>query len=135
MRPSTAIEYVSKKVRILSTAKRINNNALIHASTNGHIEIVRMLIADNFDPRHTDFCDKTALMYASENGHFEIVCLLLAIGKCDPAHVSSCSNTALTLASKNGHDKIISQLLTGDKCPFPENTIQFKAWSSISEYF
>ena len=47
--------------------------ALMIASFEGHIETVKLLLANGADPDLQDNNRQAALMYASQNGHIEIV--------------------------------------------------------------
>ncbi|KAF8456825.1 ankyrin repeat-containing domain protein, partial [Kalaharituber pfeilii] len=59
---------------------RYDNIALQGASSNGHIEIVNLLLAAGADVNVQGRYSDTALQGASSNGHIEIVKLLLAAG-------------------------------------------------------
>jgi uncharacterized protein len=52
--------------------------ALIQASQNGHLEVVRALLAANADVNAKLADGFTALMIASEKGHLDVVRALLA---------------------------------------------------------
>ena len=78
------------------------NTALLDASKNGYIEIVKRLLENGADVNHQDGYGLTALMYASKNGHIEVVRLLLENGaKVDIQ--STRGRTALMYASWGGH--------------------------------
>ena len=53
------------------------NTGLIHASTEGHTEVVKILVEKGARLNHAEKRGYTALMAASENGHTEVVKLLL----------------------------------------------------------
>lgn len=58
------------------------NAALLNACKYGHVEVVRLLLAD---PRTNPGArESLSLQWACENGHTEIVKLLLASGKVNP---------------------------------------------------
>lgn len=80
--------------------------AILAASSQGHIDVVRMLL-DNAD-MSMDYC--IALKAASENGHAEVVQLLL-----DVTPWSFFNVDALLAASLNGHVNVVRMLL--DKAP------------------
>jgi hypothetical protein len=80
------------------------NDELKWASENGHLEVVRLLIANGADVHAgNDF----ALELASKNGHLEVVRLLVSNG----ANVNAMNDNALRLASKNGHLEVVRLLI------------------------
>ena len=90
-------------------------HALCAASRRGHLEIVKLLLADapsgrgalrqRIDPSADD---NYAIRYASSNGHLEIVKLLLADSRVDP---STDDNFAIRFAPQNGHIEIVKLLM------------------------
>ena len=121
---------LTRIVKILLAQEGINVNlwnnegetAIILASQNGHIEIVKMLLKagahvnveedeDAMDVEILNLDHHSALMMASYEGHTEIVKILLDAG----AHVNTVANdgydTAITLAYNRGHDKIVELLI------------------------
>uniref|UniRef100_A0A6C0JR58 Ankyrin repeat protein n=1 Tax=viral metagenome TaxID=1070528 RepID=A0A6C0JR58_9ZZZZ len=117
----------------------VNENLAIGwASQNGHLDIVKLLLADQrvnptednnlairgaassghvevvkvllTDPRvDPSAINNYAIRYASENGHAEIVRLLLADSRVDP---SAYNNEAIRVASQHGQTEIVNLLLT-----------------------
>uniref|UniRef100_A0A0G4HJE4 Uncharacterized protein n=1 Tax=Chromera velia CCMP2878 TaxID=1169474 RepID=A0A0G4HJE4_9ALVE len=83
------------------------------ASTNGHTDIVRLLIdaKTNVNLRYQAENGDTALMKSSEKGHTEIVRLLVD-AKANVDLQDEYGNTALMTACKNGHTDIV-RLLVG----------------------
>ena len=69
------------------------------AAENGHMEIVKLLIANGADVQAND---NDALRDAAENGHYEIVKLLIANG----ANIQAEDNQALQIAAKMGTMKL-----------------------------
>ena len=61
-------------------AKRNGATAVLGASQNGHLEIVRLLLESGADKDLTKNDGATALTIASQNGHLEVVRLLLESG-------------------------------------------------------
>ena len=82
------------------------NNLFVMSSKNGHVELVKLLMADSrVDP---GIQNNYAIQYASENGHTEAVKLLLKDPRVDPE--ANC-NHAIRLASRNGHAEVVKLLL------------------------
>ena len=79
------------------------------SSQNGHLEVVKLLLADSrVDPAYDD---NYAIGMSSENGHLEVVKLLLPDKRVDP---TADDNYAIRLASENGHIEVV-KLLSSDK--------------------
>ena len=87
--------------------------ALIRASQNGHLEIVKYLISKgaNMDYLCSDI-HYTALMWASMEGHLEIVKVLVEAGA-DLNIKESSGDTALIKASEKGYFEIVKVLVEG----------------------
>jgi hypothetical protein len=82
-------------------------SAIVKASTNGHVEVVRFLLAESPDVKANYF---NALWMASKNGHTEVVRLLLPVASdLGKSHF----NLALNDASSNGYLDIVDLLLQG----------------------
>lgn len=77
--------------------------ALIAASFNGHLEIVRELLSQGAEINARDKEGRTALMVASTGGHEEVVRQLLSRGADVNARTVGGAGTALGMASFNGH--------------------------------
>ena len=87
-----------------------DETALLLASANGHVEIVRLLLEAKADKSLAGRCGETALVRAACKGHAEIVRLLLKAGvEKDSANTDS--DTALLRASQNGHVETARSLL------------------------
>ena len=92
---------------------RMNNEgvtALMCASSQGHTEIVRMLLEKGAKVNATDDDGNTALMDASRDGRADVVSLLLENG----ANLNATNDdgeTALMIASANGRADVLSLLL------------------------
>lgn len=86
------------------------STALMWASSEGHLEIVRALLAAGADVNAERRDGLTALIFASTNGYFEIVQDLLTAGADVNARTRQFSNTALKVASRNGHQDVIQLL-------------------------
>ena len=84
-----------------------NNDAIGSASSDGHSEIVKLLLADHrVDPSAND---NYAIRISSSHGNLEVVKLLLADPRVDP---SDNHNYSIRNASNNGHLEIVKLLLT-----------------------
>ncbi|KAI8843083.1 ankyrin repeat-containing domain protein [Chytridium lagenaria] len=77
--------------------------SLRFASTNGHVEIVKLLLSYGCDPRHVP--DNRALTGAARNGHLSILRLLL------DSHAIPTTQSLIN-ASENGHSDIVCHLLS-----------------------
>ena len=89
--------------------------ALMFASMNGRIEIVRLLLDKGIDPNMVDKYDKTALHFASISGNTGIVKLLLDRGT--DLDIVDNYGTALMWASMYGHIDIVELLLAKGSDP------------------
>ena len=94
-----------------------NNTALIYASSEGHTEIVELLLDRGADINITNDLGSTALMEASRNNRTEIIRLLLDRGA-DPNIRDDYGGTALISASiGNRRTDIVKMLLDNDADP------------------
>jgi hypothetical protein len=86
---------------------RVKDNWAIRvASSNGHADIVEVLLQDGrADPTAYD---NDAIQWASSHGHADVVKLLLQDGRADP---TADNNLAIRSASKNGHVDVVKLLL------------------------
>jgi ankyrin repeat protein len=83
-----------------------DNDVIQFAARYGHIEIVKILLADKrADP---SAYNNYAILFASEYGHIEVVKQLLNDKRVDP---SENNNYAIRLAARNGHTEIVKMLL------------------------
>jgi ankyrin repeat protein len=101
-----------------------SSEAFIHASANGHLTIVRLILTaiptDNKFTSNHDNEGHTALTRASKAGYVAIVRLLLK-WQCDPGVDTRSGQTALILASAAGHAGVVRLLLeTGKSKPGQE---------------
>lgn len=73
------------------------------AAKYGNLDVVKIMIGQDFDPTGSDIIFKTA-----QNGHHETVKLLLEDGRADPTYNS---NSAIRYAAQNGHAKVVELLM------------------------
>ena len=88
--------------------------ALIHASEQGQMEIVKLLIENNADLNIQDNYGETALMRAAWWGYTEIVKLLLIENKADLNITDNYGKTALMKAAYKGQTEIIKLLVANN---------------------
>lgn len=99
-------------------------NALLYAAENGHLEVLRLLLARGATLNQVDGKGRCALVLAASKGYFEIVCHLL---QCDwhdvtvGLNLAKAAQQALIFAASNGHVEICDYLL--DMAEVQINTI------------
>jgi ankyrin repeat protein len=109
-------------------------SALVAAATNGHTQVV-CLIMREMPEIHKNWSCQKALVVAAENGHTQIVRMLLE-AKLDYKGYNT-GHDALFWAKKNGHEKIVCLLL---KMPditddiFGENRLQ-NAYAALNALY
>lgn len=84
-------------------------NPLIYAATNGHTQIIELLLNNGADIDATSDNGTTALMMAVRGNHLEAVSLLLEKGA-DISIVNEQGDNALSWAQKQHNNKIVEQL-------------------------
>lgn len=86
----------------------------LYTASNGHTEIVTLLLATKADVNAANINGVTPLFIASMNGHTEIVKLLIE----SKANVNAANKTGnvtpLILASQNGHTETVKLLLAAE---------------------
>ena len=82
-----------------------DNSAIIWASENGHLKVVKYLVSQGADVTADD---NYAVQLASENGHLEIVKYLVRHG----ADVTANNNYAVVWASTNGYLEVVKYLVS-----------------------
>ena len=85
--------------------------ALMHASSNGRTDVVRLLLERGADVNLTSNIESTALIIASHQGYIYIVRALLAVQGINIQRADVNGNTALMMASENGYEEIVRALL------------------------
>lgn len=94
----------------------VRNSPLHYSASQGHHEIVSLLLEAGVDINVRNYRGQTALMQACQHGHWEVV-QTLVLSKAN-IHKVDCLNggTALHLAALNGHSRCI-RLLLADYVP------------------
>ena len=80
-------------------------NAILWASVNGHVEVVKYLVDSGFDI--ADY-DNWVVRVASERGHLEVVKYLVSVG----ADITVNDNQAIKWATENRKRDVVEYLLT-----------------------
>lgn len=99
-------------------------NALMNASSRGHVSIVKQIIPELNDGKTTL---GIALLIASKNGQEEIVDELLNAGA-DINYEDFAGTTALIVASKEGHAEVVQKLLQSGADITQEDYEKRTAW-------
>lgn len=94
---------------------QLRRNALMYASANGNLEIVKLLLDNGVAVNDVDSTGMTALMLAAEAGHLQIVILLLNNGaniynKTTVVGEGVVPRNALEFAIENGHTDVANVL-------------------------
>lgn len=99
-------------------------SALHHACINGHVDIVKLLLAHEASPNLPDMRGSSALHLASWAGEEEIVKMLLThpYRPANPNLPTIEKETPLHCASQHGHTEVLSILLAHDADPNVLNT-------------
>ena len=84
-------------------------SSLIQVSRDGHVDVVKLLIAASGNVNHVNLEGVSSLIYASQSGHVDVVKLLIA-ANADIHHVANNGETALSLAKAKKHDEIVAIL-------------------------
>jgi len=121
--PILIAKLLKRKPELLNTKDADNITALMHASANGHTNLVEQLIRINkfihakdekkayaFINAH-DNDNLTALIHAAENGHAEITQLLIDANAALDIRERNEGCTALILAAGRGYTAIVEQLI------------------------
>lgn len=101
------LEFLLKSRANISKQNRYGDTAVAIAALNGHLPIVRRLLAAGADIANTGW---NALHYAAFNGHVEIVRFLVS-KEMDLDIRAPNGNTALMLAARNGHKDVVGILV------------------------
>ncbi|QDS71946.1 hypothetical protein FKW77_000869 [Venturia effusa] len=93
-----------------SASNNRGRTALMFASENSHVEVVRRLLVAGADPRAVSDGGWTALHNAADRGHVHIIELLLATD-CNVNSTLSNGMTPLHWSAFNGHEEAVKLLL------------------------
>ncbi len=85
------------------------NDALIVASSNGYLDVVKLLIAQDANIDFRDDKGNTSLMLAAKNGHYDVTSVLHNNGASLNMR-NDAKFTALMLAADNGHEETVRML-------------------------
>src|SRR5438034_116131 len=89
---------------------------LILAAANGHEEVVKLLLADDFvNPDSKCIDGWTPLLSAAARGHDAVVKLLLADSRVNPESKNIDGCTPLLSAAARGHDAVVKLLLADSR--------------------
>ncbi|XP_060521932.1 ankyrin repeat domain-containing protein 27-like isoform X2 [Cylas formicarius] len=87
-----------------------NQNLLIYASLQGHIDVVQFLLSGDCDLNALDSSGKSALHYAASKGFQDILLFLVNAGA-DVNILDTYKNTALHIACDKGHENCVKALI------------------------
>ena len=96
----------------VNASTHTGTTALYIAGQNGHVDVVKTLLANNADVKasmHTD--GSTALYIAAQKGHVDVVRTLLANNADINASMHTDGATVLYIAAQNGHVDVVKTLL------------------------
>ncbi|EAX97976.1 hypothetical protein TVAG_017480 [Trichomonas vaginalis G3] len=100
-----------------NAVNKFENNCLVEALLNGHLEIVKYLIGIGFDKNwRTKTSGFNAILYASQEGQLEVVKYLQSIG-CDVNSKQNNNANCIYFASSNGHLETVKYLVSAGANP------------------
>jgi uncharacterized protein len=95
---------------LLDARDDAGNTPLLHASSEGHVGVVRWLLDEGAAINQQQDRMRTALWCACSDGHAPMVRLLVERGA-DPSLATSWGSTPLMVASEKGHPEVVRFLL------------------------
>lgn len=101
---------LAKRPGLIQVTEDMGATPLHTAATEGHADIVKLLIENGMHPGLADWFGTTALHLASGRGHTEVVEILLSKGA-DPNVKNNQSGTPLHLAADGGHLEVARILI------------------------
>ncbi|KAJ9446419.1 Alpha-latrotoxin-Lh1a [Diplonema papillatum] len=90
---------------------------LYHAAAEGHLHIIRWLLAKGACLNHVDRYGSTPLHAAAQNGHKEVVCHFIESGTMHLSKPDKSRRTPVHYAAANGHCEVVLQILGAIKPP------------------
>lgn len=117
-------KLLSKDGNLLNARSQDGETAIIKASENGRIDVVRFLLKNGANPNDEDATSagQTPLIHASFNGHTEIIKLLLDAGADIEKKNHIPGEGPLITAVQEGQLKVVKLLLEMGANPNVENT-------------
>ena len=117
-------ELLSKDGNLLHARSHDRETAIIKASENGRLDVVRFLLKNGANPNDEDATSagQTPLIHASFNGHIEIIKLLLDAGADIEKKNHIPGEGPLITAVQEGQLKVVKLLLEMSANPNVENT-------------
>lgn len=107
----TCLQYLLEKGADASVRTVCGRNCLMAASANGHLPIVRILLAHGKpDVNDADKYGQTALWRACCNGHSQVVRALLMEGKASLTLADQKGRTAKDIAREEGHTSCVDMI-------------------------
>ena len=107
-RKRTSVNKIFSLRKIIKTYNSADDNeAISHASHQGHLEVVKFL--STLPGVDVSDCENWGICYASAVGHLEVVKYLSTLPGVDP---SAQDNAAIRRASENGHLEVVEYLST-----------------------
>ena len=113
----TGVEFILKNCigTDINTADSNGDTPLISASSEGHQEVVNLILKEEtIDVNKAEDEGGTALYWASLKGHQEIINLLLKDENIDVNKADDRGRTALYWASREGHKEVVQLLINHD---------------------
>ncbi len=92
------------------------NDQLLDAAGGGHLDRVKLLIAQGADPAYRDRSGWNAIFRASFDNRLPVVKYLLTLPGNHPANVSYYGYTAITYAANSGNYEVTDLLLKDGRC-------------------
>ena len=106
------IAEVKRLIKVWADVNAQSKNgskALMMASWDGHVDIIKLLIKGGAFIDTYDNKGHTALMYASHQGHAEVAGLLIEKGACFNVQ-DKCGTSTLMYTSHQGHAEVVKLL-------------------------
>ncbi|XP_071145820.1 ankyrin-1-like isoform X1 [Mytilus edulis] len=102
--------YINLEGLVTKPLSSFNMTPLFVASSNGDVDLVKLLLEHNANPNLGNGFNETPLYFAAEKGYIEIVNMLFEFNA-DPNLCNNSNVSPLQTATVNGFSKIVSLLL------------------------